>query len=178
MPTILRNLPFSDRPSTVEVRGSSHRLLPDQIIVWVSLSPMGLRELGPRTPRFPAILDTGFTDALLIHREHLIHFTGLLPLHLPRTVGSLHAHGRTIPLHLASLWLHRNVPGKRDDFADRPPFLIELHRGIGISEDREGYPRLPLLGSRAFRTAELQVFIDYHRSRLTIRTPRRFWFFG
>jgi hypothetical protein len=178
MATILRKLPFFDSFTTAEVQGQAHRIFPLEIVVWVSLSPQGMRDLDPRTPRFPAVFDPGFSDAFLIHPQHLRRFAGLRPEHFRRLPDSLRSHERVIPLHAANLWLHPNRPGERDTFTGAPPILVELHRGIGITTDEELYPRLPLLGARALRNAGLEVRIDYSRCQLMVRTARRFWFFG
>ncbi len=177
MPAILCQLPFADEFTTVEVHGTAYRIFPRQIIVWVSVGPKGMRDLDPRTPRFPAVLDTGFTDNFVIHEQQLRRFAGLEQEHLRRINDTLRAHGRQIPLHGANLWIHRNRTGERDQFAGLP-FLLELHRGIGITTDTELYPRLPLLGGRAFRRDGLQLLLDYHKCRVSMRTPRRFWIFG
>jgi hypothetical protein len=55
---ILNRLPYFKVSTTVTVRGATVRIKPYQIIVWVSISPVDL-EWDPRTPVFPAILDTG-----------------------------------------------------------------------------------------------------------------------
>jgi hypothetical protein len=178
MPAILRRLPFFDKPTALEVGGRSHPVLPLQIILWVSLGHKGLRDLHPQTLRFPAILDPGFTDAFLIHQQHLRHFAGFQLDHFRQTGESLRTHEQAIPLFLANVWLHRNAPGQRDQLRGGLPFLLELHRGIGITSSATLYPRLPLVGARAFRAARLQVSIDYSRCRLSVWTPLRFWFFG
>jgi hypothetical protein len=178
MPYLLRKLPLHDRFSTVEVQGGRYRVCPFQILVWVSLGSMGSRELAPQALRFPAVLDTAFTDNFLIHRQQLRQWAGLQQEHLRRFGADLRAHGRQIPLYAANLWIHANVPGQRDRFADHTPFLTELHRGIDICEGADGYPRLPLLGARALRQRQLQLSIDYGRCQVWLRTPKRFWFFG
>jgi hypothetical protein len=178
MPTILRKLPFYDGFSTVHVHGQPFRIFPYQILVWVSLGPRGVRRLDPLTPRFPAVLDTAFTDSFLIHQQQLHDFAGLHAVHFTTFNQFLRTHNRQIPLHVANVWIHRNKPGERDSFAGSPPFLLELHRGIGICRDPDLYPRLPLLGARALRQAHLQVFLDYRRCHVFLRTPRRFWLFG
>jgi hypothetical protein len=178
MPSLLRKLPFFDRFTTVEVQEQRYRIFPYQILVWVSLSPIGTQDLDPRTPRFPAILDTAFTDNFLIHGQQLREWTGWHQQHLRRFGDNLRAHGRQIPIYAANLWIHANIPGARDQFAGKAPFLLELHRGIGISEDADRYPRLPLLGARALRRGQLQLAIDYGRCQVSLQTPRRFWFFG
>jgi len=178
MARIVYELPFFDKSTKVEVQGQEHRVFPLEILVWVSLAPRGVREIPARTPKIPAILDPAFTDGFLIHQHHLRHFAGLLPEHLRRLNDALRTHDRVIQLHAANLWLHRNEPGQRDSFAEVSPFLLELPRGIGVSTDEAVYPRLPLLGARALRTAGLKLFVDYERCRLSIRTRRRFWLFG
>jgi hypothetical protein len=144
----------------------------------VSLGPGGARRLDLRAPRFPAVLDTGFTDSFLIHQQQLRDFAGLQAERLPRLNEDLRAHGRQIPLHDANLWIHPNKPGERDHFAGSAPFLLELHRGIGICRDADLYPRMPLLGARALRQAQLHVSLDYCQCQVSMRTPRRFWLFG
>jgi hypothetical protein len=178
MPAILRNLPFYDDFTTVEVQGRGYRILPRQIIVWVSLGFKGLKSLGAGTPRFPAVLDIGFTDNFLIHQQLLRGFAGLEPEHLRRLDERLRAHERQIPLHAANTWIHPNRPGERDRFRDVAPFLLELHRGIGVPTGTDLYPRLPLLGARALRGAGLRLFVDYNRCLVDLTTPRRFWPFG
>jgi hypothetical protein len=178
MPAILRKLPFYDRSSTVHVHGQPLRIFPYQIIIWVSLGPGRARDLDPLTSRFPAVLDTGFTDSFLIHQQQLRVFAGLQAEHLPRLTEGLRSYGRHIPLHDANLWIHPNKPGERDHFTGSAPFLLELHRGIGICRDADLYPRLPLLGARALRQAQLQVFLDYCQCQVSMRTPRRWWIFG
>jgi hypothetical protein len=43
MPAIFRKFPFFDSFKIVEVQGRVFRVFPLEIIVWVSLSPTGLR---------------------------------------------------------------------------------------------------------------------------------------
>jgi hypothetical protein len=178
MPAILRRLPFLDRLTTVTVQGRAYPVASLQIILWVSLGPKGVHDLAPSTPRFPAVLDPAFTDNLIIHRDQLRQFAGFIPQHLRPLNSFLRPPGRQIPLHAANLWIHPNQPGERDVFSGASPFRLELHRGIGIWGGEDGYPRLPLLGARALRQAELQLWIDYRKCRVSLRTPRRFWLFG
>jgi hypothetical protein len=177
MPSLVRQLPFSDEFTTLVVQGTVYRIFPRQIIVWLSVGRKGVRDLDPRMPRFPAVLDTGFTDNFIMHEQQLRRFAGLEPQHLQRLNDSLRAHGRPIPLHAANLWIQSNRTGERDQVVG-VPFLLELHRGIGLTTDSDLYPRLPLLGGRAFRQNKLQVHLDFRKCRVSIRTPRRFWLFG
>lgn len=177
MAVILHDLPFRDQPCKLQVQGREHAILANQIIVWVSLSPESFRTIDQGIPRFPAVLDPGFTDTFLIHAEHLRRFAGLQSRHLVPLNRTMRAPGRQIPLHAANLWMHRNKVGERDRFRG-DPFLLDLHGGIGICGDPDVYPRLPLLGARALRQYELHLTIDYQKCRVSMRTPRRFWFFG
>jgi hypothetical protein len=178
MPAILRDLPFFDHDTTVEVSGRPYRVFPREHLVWVSIGHAGLSEWSPGAPRFPAVYDSGFTDAFLLHREHLRRWAGLHPHHLSAARGVLRSSARRIPLYPANLWLHPNKRGKRDEFSGAVPFLLVIPRGIGICDDEEEiYPRLPLLGPLAFRPSRMEVCIDHGNYRINARTPRRFWLF-
>lgn len=65
MPPIIRKTPFFDGWTELTARGQHVRIKPYQIIVWVSISEIGRRELDPNTPRFPAVLDTALVVALV-----------------------------------------------------------------------------------------------------------------
>lgn len=179
MPAILRNLPFYDHPTTAQVSGRSIAVKRDQIIVWVSVSETGLSQLDPRTPRFPAILDTGCNHSFVIGERHLMDWAGIPPTFL-RQLGPTRLHGKPVPQLAANVWLYPNQPGHRDEFSAQPPFLLETNPGIAVvpASDGEVHPRLPLLGLPALRWNHLQVVLDCDRSLITTRTPRRFWFFG
>ena len=179
MPVILRNSPFYDHPTTAEFSGRSVAVKRDQIIVWVSVSETGLRQLDPRTPRFPAILDTGCNHSFVIGERQLIEWAGI-HRGLLRGLGPTRLHGQPVPQLAANVWLHPNQFGHRDEFSAQPPYLLETNPGIAVVPASEGevHPRLPLLGLPVLRWNHLQVSLDGDRSLMTIRTPRRFWFFG
>jgi hypothetical protein len=176
---ILRHLPFYDHPTTAQVSGCSIVVKRDQIIVWVSLSEMGSRQLDPRTRSFPAILDTGCNHSFVIGERHLMDWADIQPGFL-RRLGPTRLHGKPVPQFAANVWLRPNQPGHRDEFSAQPPFLLETNPGIAVvpATDGEAHPRLPLLGLPTLRWNHLQVLLDGDRSLMTIRTPRRFWFFG
>jgi hypothetical protein len=71
VPTILRSLPYSDRRTTVIVRGQEEEVKPTQIIIWASITEVGQREFDPVIPRFPVILDTGLSHNFSIKEELL-----------------------------------------------------------------------------------------------------------
>jgi hypothetical protein len=77
----------------------------------------------------------------------------------------------------ADVWIRPNQPGERDRFLDRDPFHLELDWGIAVHPTGMAQaPRLPLLGLRALRRAQLHLTIDGRRQRIRLRTTRRFWF--
>jgi hypothetical protein len=179
VPRIIRDLPYFERTTNVEVRGHSFSVKRDQIVLWISLTEQGARYAEPRTSRFPAILDIGCNYNLLINERHLTSWAGIHADYL-RKLARLRIAGQVVSHIAANAWLHPNVPGRRDELTAQSPFLLELLPGIAVYPAKEGqplYPRFPLLGLRAFRRAGLNIAIDCRRTRVTIRTPPRFWFF-
>jgi hypothetical protein len=177
VPTIIRNTPFFDGWTDLTVRGQVVRIKPYQIIVWVSISQIGRRELDPITPRFPAVLDTGFNHSFVIHRQQLAQWAGLQPQQF-HVLGPITVYGEESPLLAGNVWLHPNEPGKRDAFSGQPPFCVQLDNGLAVASNRSNAPRLPLLGLRALRWANLHSSIDGKNCHASIRTARRFWIFG
>jgi len=176
VPTIIRDLPYFDRATTITVRQHSFPVKPEQIVLWISVAEKGGRAWDPGTPRIPAILDTGCNHNLLINRRHLAVWAGIHAEYL-RKLASIRVSGERVSQFAANVWLHSNVSGKRDELTAQPPFQLELLPGIAVYPAREGerlYPRLPLLGLRAFQLAGLQIILDCDRRRVTIRTRRRF----
>ena len=52
-------MPFYETETIGQVPDGTIAVRAYQIIAWVSLSVKGLAELDPRSPRFPAVIDTG-----------------------------------------------------------------------------------------------------------------------
>jgi hypothetical protein len=172
--TIVRNLPFFSRPTKVTVQGREVSVKADQIIVSVSLAAGGAAGLEPRTPRFPAILDTGHTHNFSIHEQQLIDWAGVDPRVLNK-IGEIRVGNDRLPLLDADIWLYRNVPGKTEIAAERVPFCVELDAGVAVyPRSMDKAPRLPLIGLRAMRMARFRVNIDCDALRCTIRTGTRF----
>ncbi len=80
--TVLRDLPYFDSRTVVEVRNRQVPIKPQQIVVWVSLAEIEQSYLVSGSPRFPAILDTGFSHNFAIREEHLNQWAGLQPYRL------------------------------------------------------------------------------------------------
>ena len=177
MPAIIGNLPFFEKHTTVTVAGGAVRIKPYQIIIWVSIGEMGTRVLPPNTPRFPAILDLGHSHNFSITEEHLEKWAGIDPEGL-ESLGTIRVSEQRLHLLNANVWLHLNRFGQRDEFSGQPPLSLEMDSGIAAyPKDTTTAPRLPLLGLRGLRRADLQLHVDCQKCRVSIRTPRRFWWF-
>jgi len=119
-----------------------------QIIVWVSLGLKGAETLGPETPRFPAIVDTGSNHNFAIRQEHLENWAGM-SLSATPTIGHVFMGLQRLPLNSANIWIHPNKCGKRDLFSSQPAFPLELDNGVVVYP--KGVPniaRLPLEASK------------------------------
>ena len=131
MPTILRDLPFSENRTEAEFDGRYIPIKADQIMVWVGITEGEQTEFDPRRPVFPAILDTGLSHSFSIRAEHLIRWAGLDPRWLERE-GEVQIGEEIVPLYQADVWLHPNVPGKRDRAAGIEPFRFGSEEGIAV----------------------------------------------
>ena len=170
MATLIRKLPFDEKRSIVRVAGQEVLILPRQIIVWVSIESPELARIGPDAPRFPAVLDNGYNEDFIIRQEQVLRWTRL-PLQRIRAVGLQEVHGQKVPVFPANLWLHRNQPGQRDQFSDRPPVWLPLDEGVAVCPaGMKNAPRLPLLGMRALRRSRLQLHVDFDACHVSIRT--------
>jgi hypothetical protein len=176
--TILRSLPYFDEKSVVVVRNQAKAVKRQQIVVWVSVAESEQEELQRGTPRFPAILDTGFSHNFGIREELLRQWAGIQPAYFPR-MGDIRVNNVTVPRYDADVWLYRNQPGQRDELAEGPPFRLALNEGIVVyPADTPNAPRLPVLGLRGLKWTGPQLSIDTDRLRVGLRTRRRFWPFG
>jgi hypothetical protein len=96
VPTIIRDLPYFEEHTSLTVRGRSITIHSYQIVLWVSVTPRGLRTLDPNTPRFPVVFDPGFTHNFLIREEQLQQWAGLRPDNLAE-VRHIHPYGERVP---------------------------------------------------------------------------------
>jgi hypothetical protein len=176
--TILRGLPYFNEKPVVVVRNRAEAVKRQQIVVWVSLAEIEERELLPDTPRFPAILDTGFSHNFGIREELLVRWAGIHPACFPRT-GDLRVNNVTVSRYDADVWLYRNQSGQCAELEDDRPFRLALNQGIAVYPAGTPHaPRLPVLGLRALKWTGLHLSIDSDRLRVRLRTRRRFWPFG
>jgi hypothetical protein len=165
---ILDRFPYSSEATFVSAPGGRVEVKPYQIVVVISVSLQALLEWDPHAPRFPAILDTGNNHNLSISRGHLVRWAGLQPEAL-RIIGAVRERQQRIPLHAASVWLHKNRPTERA-MSDQEPQPLNLQEGIAVYSDDFG-PRLPVLGLRALTQNQLHLAIDPERMRVNLRTP-------
>jgi hypothetical protein len=170
MTTLLRALPYLDRPETVMVGDEPVLLRPYQIIVWVSVSAKGISRLAPGVPRFPAILDTGNTFTFMITDDQLSRWAGLDRERLP-VRGSVSLNELALECRAANVWLHRNRRDQRNEVVP-VSYPLELERGIAIHPKQAPGPgpRLPLLGLRALDENGLVLRVNCTRRRISLTT--------
>jgi hypothetical protein len=143
---------------------------PHQIIVWLSISPADMVEWDPRTPAFPAILDSGNNFTLSIFTSQLMQWAGIRP-ELLRVLGRIREGGRHYPRHEADVWLHPNVPGTRERQAGSRPCRLTLEKGLAVYPDSVSLPpHLPLLGLQALTENELHLTVDGAQQLVWLRT--------
>jgi hypothetical protein len=164
---ILDRLPFDEQQSLIAREGAV-AVNPFQFVAWASLSPKGIRELGPRTPRFPVFIDTGHNHTFTIREEHL-RFTGLTAI--PRRSQS-RITGQPLPTLAANVWLYHNLRRRREP-SDRPPVVLVLEEGIAVYPAGVPNPaRMPILGLRALARNNLTLVADGRRGLVTLETSR------
>jgi hypothetical protein len=157
------SLRFGDRYVT------AHR---NQVLVWVSVHLSGVLEPEERIPTFPALLDTGNNLGFSVQERHLRDWAGIAP-GLLEYLGDIEVNKQVVALRKATVWLHPNVPGRRDAADERRPFRLRMPVGIAVygpDADPPG-PRLPLLGLPALLDSGLDCWIDPDRLHVTVQSP-------
>ncbi len=176
MATILRALPFFDDPTFLNVQGERVRVKAHQIVLWVSLGLKNRNSPPDVKQRFPAILDIGHSHNFSLSEHHLVQWAGFSLQALPH-LGRVRIHGRPVPLVALNIWIHYNQPRERDLLLPKSPHRIELDSGVAVyPSGTTGAPRLPLLGLRGLRRADLQLRVDCQKCRVSLGTPWRIWF--
>jgi hypothetical protein len=155
-------LSYQEKKSFITVKEEVVEVKPFQAVVWVSVSSEEQLEWDERTPKIPAILDTGNNHNFSITETQLAKWAGIQRIGLPSR-KHMRERGKAIPLHSATLWLH----------AGDGPFHLVVDDGIAVYEG--DWPRLPTLGLRALTNNKLQTFIYSDTMRVVIRTPPA-WF--
>jgi hypothetical protein len=168
MSFLLRHSPFREQANEAIVGLERVAIHEHQIIAWVSLTAQTVMELPPHAPRFPAILDTGHGHNLSIHERHLSDWARLTRGDLP-VRGRSRVNGVETFLHAASVWIHPNRPGERDQLIESAPICLDIREGIDIRPGAVA-PRLPLLGLRALVRNKLFLTVDADRCLAGLHT--------
>jgi hypothetical protein len=128
---ILDRLPISEGRTDGRFGDRHVRLLPDQILVWVSVHLAGVSQPEANIPWMPALLDSGNNFGCSLQHRQLREWAGIDPAIL----GSLRAreiNGQLVPCREAAVWLYPNVPGTREIASGRPPFRLRMPNGIAV----------------------------------------------
>jgi len=155
MNLIIDRCPFYDEPTEVNTSSGPVLVRAYQIVVSVSISVHGVISRS-----FPVILDTGHSHNFSIKEEHLRIWAGLNS-HEIQTIGHARLNKQLVELKDATVAIHLNAPGKRDELRGQEPYLLTLSEGIAIHRGSDPFaPRLPLLGLRALVKNGLLLSID------------------
>src|SRR5205085_11564232 len=82
-------------------------------------------------PRFPALLDTGNNVDFSIQDRHLREWAGIDP-GLMASFGEIKINAQAATRRRATVWLYPNIPGRQDVASNRPPFLLDMAKGIAV----------------------------------------------
>ena len=83
MAKLLDRLPYLDHEEVLSFPQGTARVRPYQIIVWISVHPLGAIAPAANSLVFPVILDTGNSYTFAIGEGHLRRWAGLVPQTLP-----------------------------------------------------------------------------------------------
>ena len=116
----------------------------------------GVLVLEPNIPRFPALLDTGNNYGFSVQDRHLREWAGIDP-GLLVALGDIEIEGQVVKRRRAAVWLYPNIPGRQEVASGRPPFRLEMLKGVAVytPEAVPPGPRLPLLGLPALLDNDL-----------------------
>src|SRR5687767_14631849 len=125
MTRILDQLPVVEERSTMRFDGKQVVLHANQILVWVSLHLADVLQPEKNIPRIPALLDTGNNVGFTIQHRQLREWAGIDPVLLP-LLGTININAQKANLHGATVWLHRNMPGRREVAEGKLPHLLQM----------------------------------------------------
>ncbi|MBI1900188.1 MAG: hypothetical protein HYS13_03600 [Planctomycetia bacterium] len=159
---IVNRSPFYEKETHAALPQETVLVRPYQMVVWVSL-----RVRDVISPPFPAVLDSGHSHNFSIGTEHLEEWAGIKSADV-RRIGVAKVNERPVALIQATVLLHRNVRGARDQLR-RDPWQLQVSEGIALHERGDRFaPRLPILGLRSIVRAGLRVLIDGKKRELSI----------
>ncbi len=168
---ILDRLPITEERASVRFGDRHVMVLPDQILVWVSVHLAGALQPEANIPLIPALLDSGNNFGFSLQHRQMREWAGIDPAIL-RVVGNTTIDGLPVPCHQAAIWLYPNVPGTREIAQGKPPFRLRMPKGIAAHPPGRvpAGPRLPLLGLPAILNNDLDWWIDPERREVTVQT--------
>lgn len=168
---ILDRLPIAETRTSLRFGGRSITVHRNQLLVWVSVHLSGVLKPEVDIPRFPALLDTGNNIDFSIQDRHLREWAGIDP-RLLEPVGVMEINRQVVTLRRATVWLYPNHPGRPEVASDKPPFFLDMARGIAVHapDPVDPGPRLPLLGLPAFLDNDLDWWLDPERRHVTVQT--------
>ncbi len=172
MSKIITNSPFFSHTTRIPLGEREIVVLPYQILVWISVSPLDQMQPGPNDAAFPAIFDSGYNGDLLMEPAHLTPLAGITSVaDFARLSGGL-ARGRSFHRYAANLWMHPNKPGTLER-AQGPACHLPPARGgfsvfSSIANEGEFALRLPLLGMRGLHGAGVTVTLAFQSCQMSI----------
>lgn len=136
---ILDRLPIPEKRTSLRFGDRYITLHRDQVLVWLSVSLAGVHEPDEKTPRFPALLDTGNNFDFSLREQQLRDWAGVDP-RLLVVLGEIEINRQAATLQRATVWLHPNIPGQLDMASDRPPCQLRMAKGIAVYKDERVSP--------------------------------------
>jgi hypothetical protein len=166
-------MPFYSDATTLRIpNGPAIEVKHDQVVIWVSISPVGQVELPASSQRFPAVVDIGFNGSFLMREDHLEQWVQMqLDEERYPFLGTFKAYGHDVAAFIGNVWMHPNVPGFRDQIADTPPLRLEVSGGIAVCSGAMSQCRLPLLGMSALRKNRLSLLVNGEKKQISLRAP-------
>lgn len=160
MALLIDRLPTPAVERELQLRpGLSVKVKPLQPIVWISLAPPSVLDLPANAPRFPAVIDTGFNQTLLIQDAHLQEWGGVNVGDLETYPGETARYGNQIwHFRMADIWLH-SLPENEEPANE--PYCLETHPGILVVADTQRRQRLPILGMRALAWNRINLRLEF-----------------
>lgn len=133
-----------------------------QPVVWISVAAPQVLDLPANSLRFPAVVDTGFNQTLLIQDWHLESWGGVKLSDLQIFPGETARHGNQAwPFRIADIWLHAHPLNPSPAEPSGEPYCLETHPRILVVTESERRQRLPVLGMRALAWNRIRLRLDF-----------------
>jgi hypothetical protein len=168
---ILDRLPIPEDRTSLRFGDRYVNIHANQILVWVSVHAPEVLMPEENMPRFPALLDTGNNFGFSVQDRHLRQWAGI-DSGLLDALGEITIEGKVVARREATVWLHPNIPGRQDLAGGRPPFRLDLSKGIAVytPDAVPPGPRLPLLGLPAMLDNDLDLWLEPEVRHVTVRS--------